>query len=680
MLVSLALKNIRRSLRDYSVYFFTLVVGVTIFYAFNAVGSQTATMELTAERSRIMDLLQGALTGISMFVVMVLGLLIVYASRFLMKRRNREFALYLLLGMDKRTISSMLLVESLVMGGGALAIGLPLGIVLSQVMGTFAGRLIMADASQRVIVSGAAVSKTITYFAVIYLVVMLLNARAVGRMQLIDLMQSAKRSERVRLKNPVLCTIVFLLASTMLGFSYYVVGWHSQGITGAALAVHIAIGGLATLLILWSISGLLLRIALSLKDLYFRGLNSFTFRQISSKINTVVFSMTVICLMLFFTICALASAFSLQSGRSTITSLCPADFELKSQEILPENPTAPAFDDIVARYATCGYDLPSHFADYVHFHSYVDPNLANEKLSRLTSDLVREDDAMPVVRISDYNALMRLYGHDELALGADEFMLLCNFGNNKAAYNRALAATGDITIFGHTLHAKHPKVRDGFIDLSSGHGNTGLYLVPDEVVDESHLQADYFMGNYRATTDEERAAVEEQCRAEYEVAEESSSSGEVREDGSQTSFWLKLNTKVEIVDSALGMSTLVTILCLYVGLVFLVASGAILALRSLSECVDSAPRYETLRKIGADEEELAQSLLAQTGFFFLLPLALACFHAIFGMKFMTSYTALFGGEGSVLPIIATTLVILLIYGGYFALTYRGSLRIIRGNE
>ena len=174
MLVSLALKNIRRSLRDYSVYFFTLVVGVIIFYAFNAVGSQTATMELTAERSRIMDLLQGALTGISMFVVMVLGLLIVYASRFLMKRRNREFALYLLLGMDKRTISSMLLVESLVMGGGALAIGLPLGIALSQVMGTFAGRLIMADASQRVIVSGSAVSKTITYFAIIYLVVIAL--------------------------------------------------------------------------------------------------------------------------------------------------------------------------------------------------------------------------------------------------------------------------------------------------------------------------------------------------------------------------------------------------------------------------------------------------------------------------------------------------------------------------
>ena len=134
------------------------------------------------------------------------------------------------------------------------------------------------------------------------------------------------------------------------------------------------------------------------------------------------------------------------------------------------------------------------------------------------------------------------------------------------------------------------------------------------------------------------------------------------------------------MDNALGMSALVTILCLYVGLVFLVASGAILALRSLSECVDSVPRYDTLRKIGADEDEVARSLLVQTGFFFLLPLALACFHAIFGMKFMTSYTALFGGERSVLPIIATTLVILLIYGGYFALTYRGSLRIIRGNE
>lgn len=676
-LVSLSLKNVRHSLRDYAVFFFTLVIGVTLFYVFNAVGTQAQELGLTADRGRIVELLQGALTGVSLFVSMVLGLLVVYASRFLMRRRNREFGLYLLLGMGKREISLMLLAESAFLGIGALMLGLLLGVVLSQAMGRFVTNLLLPGSAFRFSFSGSAAVKTVVFFVVIYVLVMLLNARAVGRMRLIDLMQSEKRSEQVRLKNPVLCVLVLLVGCALLGFAYYMVGWGSRGITGAALTAYICIGAVATLLVMWALSGLFLRIAMAMERTYYRGLNCFTFRQVSSKINTIVFSMTVICLMLFFAICALSTALSLQGGMRAITQFCPADCEIKSREILPQDEGAPAFNDVVECYARYGYDLPAHFAQYVHFRGYHDPSTGADGLGGQTGGLMHIDEVAHAIRLSDYNALMALYGREGLALADDEFALLCDYVGNKRAYDRALDATTQVTLFGHTLRSAYPDTIDGFVELSSGHANTGTFVVPDAVLAEAPPRMDYFIGTYRTDDGADAQDVEAQCRAEHDAVDAQMNDA-TTDDGQQASFTLQMTTKIEMADSAIGMGALLAVIGLYLGLVFLVASGAILALRGLSDSVDSAPRYKTLRQIGADEDDISRSLLIQTGIFFLLPLVLACAHAVFGIRFISTYTSLVGTGGVVLPVVVTVTAILLVYGGYFMLTYLGSLRIIQG--
>ena len=676
-LFSLSLKNVRHSLRDYAVFFFTLVIGVTLFYVFNAVGTQTQGLGLTADRGRIVELLQGALTGVSLFVSMVLGLLVVYASRFLMRRRNREFGLYLLLGMGKREISLMLLAESAFLGIGALVLGLLLGVVLSQAMGRFVTNLLLPGSAFRFSFSRSAAVKTIVFFVVIYVLVMLLNARAVGRMRLIDLIQSEKRSEQVRLKNPVLCAIVFAVGCVLLGFAYYMVGWSGLGISGAALTAYICIGALATLLVMWALSGMFLRIAMSLERTYYRGLNCYTFRQVSSKINTIVFSMTVICLMLFFAVCALSTALSLQGGMRAITEYCPADFELKSREILPQDESAPAYNDVVECYARYGYDLPAHFAQYVHFRGYHDSSTGADGLGGLTGGLQHVDGVAYAIRLSDYNALMALYGREGMDLADDEVALLCYYADNKRAYDCAIDATTLITMFGHTLRSAHPNAIDGFVDLSSGHTNTGIFVVPDAVVAEAPASMDYFVGAYRTDDGMDVQNVEAQCRAEHEAVD-AQMNADTPEDGQQVSFTLQLATKIEMADSAIGMGALLAVVGLYLGLVFLVASGAILALRGLSDSVDSVQRYKTLRQLGADEDDISRSLLIQTGIFFLLPLVLACVHAVFGMRFISTYTSLVGTGGVVLPVVVTVAALLLVYGGYFMLTYVGSLRIIQG--
>ena len=111
MLFKLSLKNISKSIKDYAIYFFTLILGVAIFYVFNAIGDQSVMMKVSSTTAEIIKLMTNVLSGVSVFVSIILAFLIVYASRFLIKRRNKEFGVYLTLGMSKKKISLILFIN-----------------------------------------------------------------------------------------------------------------------------------------------------------------------------------------------------------------------------------------------------------------------------------------------------------------------------------------------------------------------------------------------------------------------------------------------------------------------------------------------------------------------------------------------------------------------------------------
>ena len=127
MLSKLSLKNIKKSIKDYAIYFFTLILGISIFYVFNALDTQTAMMDVSSSTQDLISLMMNMLSAVSVFVSFILGFLIIYASRFLMKRRNKEFGIYLTLGMSKRKISMILFLETLIIGVFSLIVGLALG-------------------------------------------------------------------------------------------------------------------------------------------------------------------------------------------------------------------------------------------------------------------------------------------------------------------------------------------------------------------------------------------------------------------------------------------------------------------------------------------------------------------------------------------------------------------------
>lgn len=683
MLFKLSIKNITKSIKDYAIYFFTLVLGVAIFYVFNAIDSQTVMLNVSSSTSEIIRLMTTILGGASVFVSFILGFLIIYASRFLIKRRNKEFGIYLTLGMSKRKISLILFFETLIIGVISLGVGLALGIVLSQLMSILVANMFEADLTKfQFTFSSSAALKTLLYFSIMYLIVMIFNTIIVNKCKLIDLLHGNKKSEKVKLKNPIICTIVFIIAVIALSYAYYLVtdGFGTSPLmnTISGILIPIALGCVSTFLIFWSLSGLILKIVMHLKKYYYKGLNSFTIRQISSKINTTVFSMTIICLMLFFTICIFSSALSIKNSLSgNLKDLAPVDIQFSKLQQLSDEEEESFSKDIIEDYNTTVKDTLQRLDVYKYLKEVVDINTYRveeitlkdsfgDQIEQIGKDypLLAYQDKETLIKLSDYNRLAKLYNKKELTLKDNEYVIIANYKMMADIRNIALKNNTKLTINSKNYYPKYQECQDGIIELSGSATNTGVIILPDNALEGIHPYKNILAANYQADTKEEKENVEDIVNT-------------IINNHFNKDTLLSYNTKIDIYESSIGLGAMVTFVGLYLGIIFLISSAAILALKELSESTDNKERFNMLRKIGTDDKMINKALFNQIAVFFLFPLLLAIIHSIFGIEFANYILKTMGTESLLSSIILTAVFLVVIYGGYFLVTYYCSKTIIK---
>lgn len=683
MLFKLSIKNITKSIKDYAIYFFTLVLGVAIFYVFNAIDSQTVMLNVSSSKYEAIELMTTILGGVSVFVSFVLGFLIIYASRFLIKRRNKEFGIYLTLGMSKRKISLILFFETLIIGVISLGVGLALGIVLSQLMSILVANMFEADLTKfQFTFSSSAALKTLLYFSIMYLIVMIFNTIIVNKCKLIDLLHGNKKSEKVKLKNPIICTIVFIIAVIALSYAYYLVtdGFGTSPLmnTISGILIPIALGCVSTFLIFWSLSGLILKIVMHLKKYYYKGLNSFTIRQISSKINTTVFSMTIICLMLFFTICIFSSALSIKNSLSgNLKDLAPVDIQFSKLQQLSDEEEESFSKDIIEDYNTTVKDTLQRLDVYKYLKDVVDINIYRleeitlkdsfgDQIEQIGKDypLLAYQDKEALIKLSDYNRLAKLYNKKELTLKDNEYVIIANYKMMADIRNITLKNNTKLTINSKNYYPKYQECQDGIIELSGSATNTGVIILPDNALEGIHPYKNILAANYQADTKEEKENVEDIVNT-------------IINNHFNKDTLLSYNTKIDIYESSIGLGAMVTFVGLYLGIIFLISSAAILALKELSESTDNKERFNMLRKIGTDDKMINKALFNQIAVFFLFPLLLAIIHSIFGIEFANYILKTMGTESLLSSIILTAVFLVVIYGGYFLVTYYCSKTIIK---
>ena len=697
MLFKLSIRNMKKSFKDYAIYFLTLVLGVAIFYMFNSIDSQQAMLEVSESTRSIIKLMISLLGYVSVFVAVVLGLLIVYANNFLINRRKKEFGIYMTLGMGKRQISKIILMETILVGIISLIVGLIIGVFASQFMSILVAKMFEADMSKfQFVFSKDACIKTCIYFAVMYIAVMFFNTFTVSRYKLIDLLNASKKNENVKIKNPIICILVFLGAVAILGYAYWKVTEDVSSLTTADKILQpILMGVVGTIAVFWSLSGFIIQIVQKMKNVYFKNTNMFVLRQINNKINTMVISMSVICLMLFMTISILSSSLALRNTmQRELVEMTPVDLNLYKTANLPEsytnrqgkviNYTKEQIEDskitLTETLKNNGLDMNA-LKDIVEIPVYSTKDLTwkdffGDKYAEVKTRYpnLLFDTAEQLVKISDYNKIAKLYGINQYELNNDQYIVLCDFDSQKELRDEVLK-NGDnvLNIAGKQYKSKYNECKTGYIQMSTSHTNTGIILVPDDCELTEDMKEQYlFIANYNADTKEGKEEIEK-------IFVDDNS--ELLQNLDKSGLNIDGRTKISLMEASVGLATIVTFIAIYLGIIFLIASSAILALKQLTDSSDNKQRYTILRKIGCDEKMINKALFRQIGIFFRVPLVLAIIHSIFGIQFAITIMSGLASKKDLLPsAIATVIIIGIIYGIYFLATYLGSKNIIKEDE
>ena len=689
MLFKLSIKNMKKTTKDFAIYFLTLVLGVAIFYMFNSLDSQQSMIQISNSTRDLIKLMISMLEFVSVFVAVILGLLIVYANNFLINRRKKEFGTYMLLGMSKGQISRILLIETILVGIISLIVGLIIGIFGSQFMSILVGKLFAADMSKfEFVFSEDSCIKTCIYFAVMYIAVMIFNTFTISRYKLINLLNASKKNEQIKIKNLWVCILVFIIGVVILGYAYYkVTGGVNELSTADAMLPIILMGIVGTILVFWSVSGFILKLVQLRKNIYLKDVNMFVLRQLHNKINTTVVSMSIICLMLFMTITILSSALSLNNTmRKDLEDTTPVDLNLYKAANLPDNDkiSKAQIEDsrktMIHSLEDNGFDM-NKLKDVVEIPVYSTNELTwRDTLSPVYDEVKKQfpnllyETEEEIIKVSDYNKVARLYGNTEYELNDNEYIMLCDFDNMEELRNKALKINSTIVLAGNEYKSKYDECQSGYIKMAGSHVNNGIILVPDNCNLTENMKEEIFLAaNYNADTEEGKEEIEKIINGE--------TSSELSKNLEEKNITIDGMTKIAIIESSLGISTIVLFIAIYLGVIFLIASSAILALKQLTESSDNKQRYTILRKIGADEKMINGALFKQIGIFFLMPLTLAIIHSIFGIQFVMTMMSVLADTKELLPsAIATAVIIGIIYGAYFMATYLGSKNIIKEDK
>ena len=657
MLFKLSLKNVKKSFSNYAIYFFTLILGISIFYIFNALETQTIMLSLSKSLHEIISMMNNIIAGLSVFVSIILGFLIIYANQLLIKRRKKEFAVYMILGMSKKQLSKILLGETITIGFISLMIGLIMGIGLSQVMSIIAANLFEANMNEFVFIfSKSACIKTIIYFGIMYISVILLNTFKINKCKLIDLLYADKKSVKTKIKNPIICVLVFIFSICLLAYAYYNVTIGAANLKDQfSVLLQMFYGATATYLIFWSLSNLLLKIMMLLKNIYFKNLNSFTLKEISSKLNTTVLSTTIICLMLFVTICILSTSFAINNSINTqIDYFTPVDLQIDING-----------NKSISEYLSKqNIDIKHDLKNILEFKTYTTDQLKIKDTFGSVYNEAREDflnSTEIIIKLSDYNKLAKLYNLQEYDL-KNEYIVVCDFERIKENRNKSLKNKPEIVIGDKKYSSKYDQCMDGFLSMSGGEMNFGFYILPDQAVNDFNISSSYLVANYNVMNEND-----------YNQMILEKLNNLKNENGN-------VNTRLDIYNGTIGITTMIIFISLYLGIVFLISSAAIIALKELSQNIDNKEKYRLLRKLGTSDKDINHSLFIQILIYFVSPLILAIIHSFFGLQVCKNMLAsttnpLTGNITN--SILLTAVILILIYGGYFLFTYYCSKNFIK---
>ena len=660
MYSKIAFKNVKKSFKDYTIYFFTLMLAVCIFYTFNSIESQKAMSEITSSGESYVDILSKVISYVSVFIAFILGSLILYANNFLVKKRNKELGIYMTLGMSKNKISKILILETIIVGILSLISGLILGLIFSQGLSILVVKLFgLKMSTYSFVISGKAMIKTVLYFGIMFLLVMIFNSFVISKYKIIDLLTVGRKTEEVKFKSNIVYLITFILCVISLVTAYkLILEVGLLGIKDKKFLISILLGVVGTFLFFFSLSGFILYIVKKNKKIYFKGLNIFIVKQINSKVNTNFISMSVICLMLFMTIGMLSTGFSFKNAiESGLKDSTP--YDASANLYIDEGEKA---NDIQKSLEYIGVKFNKE-DKVVYYDLYTDNKTISEALN-LNANM---RSLMNYMKLSDYNKIRALDNRNAIELNKDEVLITSNYANALEAIQNYVKNNDSIKIENKSYKIKDKKVIEENLKTDFMKDNMITVIVNDDVCDNMTLISSNINVNFVGEGKEKRESDFTNKIYSYKTTDT---------DYDKIGFVLGAS-RTEIYESNKGMTTIVLFIGIYIGIVFLISSMAVLALQQLSEASDSIDRYKSLKRLGASGKDINKTIFIQTLVYFSLPVILAFIHSVIGIKVANDFVSVYNKPDIMGSSLITAGIFMIVYIIYFYITYSGYKNIVK---
>ncbi len=677
MYIKLAYRNVKKSYKDFLVYFVTLTFSVALFYVFNSFESQSLMLELDAASTDLMKSLSEAMSILSVLVSIIFGFLILYANNFLMKRRKKELGMYTLLGMQKRKINLILIYETFFIGVASLLSGMILGIVLSQATATLSARLIDVPVNFKFVFSYETVILVILSFSIIFIISGLLNLIVLKSHNLIDLLTAERTNQVYKFKNNATYFVLALsLAGTIIAYKMAL----DPDVFLNKLSLIVGVGALSTLGIFYSLSNMIMSLPSRFNNYYFKNLNTFVFRQIGSKIKTTYKMMTVVSLMLLLGIGALATSFNINSILSKqFKDNNPYDLSLELNYTDDTN-----IKDLKEEITGIDFHYKAINAVDMYYPGINLIDMKNDFFSTMPADETNLIYPIAIANLDGYNSLRRNQNLPEIILDKKEVALFSAediraqdqvFGSNNYTLSESFVLGANKFKIANNINENDYKISL----MNAAQPSLFVIVMNEEDLFDVKLELN-------KSGDHDNIAIFnidffENQNEDNEINVVKNHLGGIEkvniDNVNYYNYFSKLNEAENINTSIL----LFTYAGLYIGVVFIISSAVVLALQLLSEASENKSRYLMLSKLGVSNEMARASIFKQILIYFIFPMFIALIHSWIGIKAFNKIIAtdhLYSSSNKMIYL--TTLSVIIVYLLYFLFTYKSSVEIIENKD
>lgn len=630
MFSDLIRRNSRRSRKENGLFFGSLIISIVAFYMILSISTQDVMLFLRKMESDAVDKLLLLIPVFYGMTLAILFFLIYFACKYQFERRRHEFGVYLMLGMRRSKLFGMLLAEDLISSVLALLIGLPVAVVLSEIVSLVTAKLVgMGIIGHRFSFSPTAFVFTLVGFLAIKLLALLILSGRISRQEIGTLL--SEQAARPKKQWP---TFVYALAAVcgivMLAAAYFMAICGIAWATPAMMGLTLLLGTLGTILLFYG-----MRVPIALIVNKGKGqLHVFTFRQIQENVIHQSSSMAISSLLILAALCCLGAGVGI-AATNDLSAAHAVDYTFEDYET--ENPAQvlPNVQNILKEKGIDGsfselFEMKiSHIRTTEGYDNAFSMPSVMDKLHALPQSQDRDvllnnlgyATYPHLICLSDYNKILQLAGKPTLTLAENE----------AAVYMAADSTTAGRTDMFNGILAHHPKAEiDGSTVYLTGEVQS-VNVVADRTITLSFaliLPDDAFLY---------------QTQGMYDTYVNAVLSEQAMEGGSLMTAYSDINDKLDETGleyesylKSMGRQLFYTVaasyITIYLAIVFIVVANTIVGVQFLMYQQKTGRRYRTLIRLGATYEALCRSARKQITWFMGLPVLVAAVSSLFGVR------------------------------------------------